>query len=286
MTFFRIKAVCMAAFCAVGLAACKTGDMSKSIIGAASLVTALDVSTQRQREIGHAGAVQVRKNALVSDDSELTAHLNRVFAKLVAAAGAPGEYTYQVHVLEDPQLNAFTPGGGHVFITTGLIRALGTEGEVAAVLAHELGHVTESHVVRGMRDRTGIQVAADLGASATGINTKLMRELYGYVLKAAVNGHGRRFEEDADALAIDTLVAAGYDPTSAILVFEALKRMYGDRSELANFFHGSHPTNQKRIEAIRAMLAEKYADLNRAGLVRDTAAFAAIKKRYPNGFDN
>ena len=277
---------CVCVVCIAALAACKTGDMSKSIIGAASLVTALDVSEQRQREIGHAGAVHVRKNALVSDDRELIAHLNGVFTRLAAAAGAPGEYTYQVHVLEDSQLNAFTPGGGHVFITTGLIRALGTEGEVAAVLAHELGHVTESHVVRGMRDRAGIQVAADLGASATGINSKMMRELYGYVLEAAVNGHGRRFEEDADALAIHTMVAAGYDPTGAILVFEALRRMFGDRSELANFFHGSHPTNQKRIEAIRAILAEKYRDLDRTGLVRDTPAFARIKTRYQNGFEN
>ena len=68
------------------------------------------------------------KMSLVSDDTALVKHLNGILAKLVRASGASDDYVYRLHVLDDPQLNAFTPGGGHVFITTGLIRAFGDRG--------------------------------------------------------------------------------------------------------------------------------------------------------------
>lgn len=272
--------------CALGLASCKTGDMSQSLMGAASLVTTLDVSKARQRDLGNAAAVHVTKSSLVSDDEALVAHLNAVLGKLVRAAVAPGEYRYRAYVVEDAALNAFTPGGGHVFVTTGLIRALDNEAQMAAVLAHELGHITESHVVRGMRDKAGMQVAGNLGASAIGIDTALTRAVYDYSVLAAVKGHGRRFEMEADALGLETMLGAGYDPYEAVNVFEALRRMYGDRSKLATFFHGSHPTNQKRIETINKLIAGNHAGLDRSALVRDTRAYAKIKKRYPNTMTN
>lgn len=276
----HVKIIAAAMLCAVALAACKTGDMTRSLLGAASVVPTLNVSPARQRELGDAAARKFTKMSLVSDDTALVTHLNRVLAKLVAAAGATDAYTYRLHVLDTAEINAFTPGGGHVFVTTGLVRALKTEGQMAAVIAHELGHITESHVVRGMRDKAGIEAITDLTASAVGLDSKLTRAVYDYSVLAAVNGHGRRFEMEADFIGLQTMVAAGYDPNGMLEVFEALKALYGDRSEVANFFHGSHPTNRKRIETIGKLIAKHYGALDRSTLVRDTDAYRRIKRAY------
>lgn len=286
MTHIHITRFAVALVCAAGLASCKTGDMAQSLVGAASLATTLDVSKTRQRKLGHSAAVHINKTSLMSEDKVLIGYLNKMLGRLVAASEAPPEYAYRLDVVEDTALNAFTPGGGHVFVTTGLMRALDNEAQMAAVIAHELAHITESHVVRGIRDKAGMQVAANLGASAIGIDTAMTRVVYDYSVLAAVNGHGRRFEMEADFLGLETMIKAGYDPHESVKVFQALARMYGDRSELATFFHGSHPTNQKRIETINKLIADNYPGLERASLVRDTKAYARIKARYPNTMTN
>ena len=80
-------------------------------------------------------------------------------------------------------------------------------------------------------------------------------------------------------IGLDTLVKAGYDPRAAPQVFEVLRRLYGDRSELATFFHGDHPTNTQRIQALNARIAERYGQSRG---IRDTAAYRRFKARYPN----
>ena len=229
MTSLPFRNAIAALACALVLGSCKTGDMSRSLMGAATVVPTLDVSASRQSEVGTAAAAKINKMSLVSDDTALVDYLNGMLAKLVAAAGAGDGYSYRIYVLDDADVNAFTPGGGPIFVTTGLIRALETEGQMAAVIAHELAHVTESHVVRGMRDRAGIEAITDLTATAVGLDSKLTRAVYDYSVLAAVNGHGRRFEMEADFLGLQTMVAAGYDPHEMLKVFEALKALYGDR---------------------------------------------------------
>jgi len=274
-----IRNIILAVLCALMLSACKTGNLVGSLGDAAALGTTLDQTKARQRKLGDAAAAHTLKNHLRSEDAALEAYLNKMTVKLATAAGS-SDYAYRVYLLDDPQVNAFTPGGGHVFVTTGLMRALETEGQMAAVIAHEIGHITESHVARGIRDKLGMKLAAKLGASAIGIDPGMVRDIYDYSVVAAVNGHGRRFEMQADYLGLDTLVAAGYHPEEAIAVFESLRALYGDRSRLATFFHGSHPTNLERIKALRGHIAKQYADLDRSGLTRTTPAYQRFKARY------
>lgn len=268
----------MALLCALLPGACKTGNMAGSLTDAATLATTLNTSKARQRELGDAAAGETVRQYLRSDDTAFETYLNRIAVKLARAAGAT-DYTYRLYLLDDAQVNAFTPGGGHIFVTTGLARALKTEAQMAAVIAHEIGHITESHVVRGIRNRMGMQVAAKLGVDAVGLKSPAARTVYGYAINAAIKGHGRTFEAKADELGLDTLVKAGYDPRAAPQVFEVLRRLYGDRSELATFFHGDHPTNTQRIQVLNARIAERHGQ---ARGIRDTAAYRRFKARYPN----
>lgn len=274
-----IRNTILAVLCALMLASCKTGNLAGSLSDAAALGTTLDQTKARQRKLGDAAAAHTLKNHLRTEDRALEAHLNKITVKLAAAAGS-ADYAYRLYLLDDPEVNAFTPGGGHIFVTTGLMRALETEGQMAAVIAHEIGHVTESHVVRGIRDKMGLKLAAKMGASAIGVDPGMVRHIYDYSVLAAANGHGKRFEMQADFLGLDTLVAAGYHPDEALGVFESLGRIYGERYKLATFFHGDHPTNLERIKALRDHITKRYAGIDTSRLTRDTPAYRTFKARY------
>ena len=276
-----IRILLGALLCAALLGACKTGNVAGSLTDAASMASTLNTSTARQRQLGDAAAGALVRQHLRSDDKEFEAYLNRMAVTLARAAGN-NDYGYRLYLLDDAQVNAFTPGAGHIFVTTGLVRALQTEAQMAAVIAHEIGHISESHVARGIRNRAGMQVAAKLGVEAIGLKSPAARTVYNYAINAAIKGHGRTFESTADRLGLETMVKAGYDPHAAPQVFEVLSRLYGDRSELATFFHGDHPTNQSRIAALNAQIAERYGGLDRSKLIRDTPAYRRFKKRYSN----
>lgn len=279
MTTTPSKSAIAAVALGLVLGGCKTGNMVPSLLGAADLMPHLDTTASRQRELGEAAAEYVNDTSLRTEDVALESHLNAIMRKLVAAAGVGEDYRHVLYVIEDSQANAFTPGGGPVFVTTGLLRALETEGQVAAVIAHEIAHVTLSHVVHGMRYKAGMQMVTDFGSSAVGLR-KLVKDVYDYSVLAGTNGHGRDYELEADQLGLATLVSAGYDPQEMIAVFEVLARMYGERSEQASYFHGSHSLNDKRITALKELIAEDYGELDRAKLIRDTPEFRRIKARY------
>lgn len=276
-----IRILLGALLCAVLLGACRTGNVAGSLSDAASMASTLNTSTARQRQLGDAAAGALVRQHLHSDDKDFEAYLNRMTVKLARASGN-NDYAYRLYLLDDAQVNAFTPGGGHIFVTTGLVRALQTEAQMASVIAHEIAHITESHVARGIRNRAGMQVAAKLGVEAIGLKSPAARTVYSYAIDAAIRGHGRTFEATADRLGLETMVKAGYDPHAAPRVFEVLSRLYGDRSELATFFHGDHPTNQSRIAALNAQISERYGGLDRSTLIRDTPAYRRFKKRYSN----
>jgi beta-barrel assembly-enhancing protease len=92
---------------------------------------------------------------------------------------------------------------------------------------------------------------------------------------AAVNGHGRSHEAEADDVGMEYLVKAGWDPREAPKMFEALLREYGDQKALENFFYGDHPTNRARIERTTEFARTKYArDIEARHLVVNTEEWA------------
>ena len=79
-------------------------------------------------------------------------------------------------------------------------------------------------------------------------------------MNAAINGHGRTQESEADELGLEYLVNANYDPREASKTFEKLLQVHGDPSKLEGFFYSSHPRNQERMDRISKWVEQKYAD--------------------------
>jgi len=91
------------------------------------------------------------------------------------------------------------------------------------------------------------------------IPSAAIQKAYEYTMNAAVNGHGRSQESEADEVGLGYMVNTGYDPREAPRTFEQLLKEYGDQAALTNFFYGNHPTNVARIERTTALAQSKYA---------------------------
>jgi predicted Zn-dependent protease len=218
----------------------------------------------------------------ILDDSLLDTYLNDIVQRVVAVAH-PRPFTYTIRVVNDASINAFTFGGGLLYVNAGLLARMDNEAQLAMVLAHEIAHVTESHVTKGIEGAYGIQVLGQLAAETAAARGKvtlppaLLQKTYEYSMKAALSGHGRSSESEADVVGLEYMVKAGYDPREAPRTFEQLLKEYGDQGAIENFFYGDHPTNKSRIEKLTGLVRSRYSkDLETRRPVVNTEEF---KKR-------
>ncbi|MEX2542365.1 MAG: M48 family metalloprotease [Trueperaceae bacterium] len=200
------------------------------------------------------------------DDPLLEAYLTDMLQRLVAVA-EPKPFAYRVRVVGDSDVNAFTWGGGLIYVHAGLIARMENEAQLASVMAHELAHVTHRHVPKGIEQAYTTSLLGDVamvGVGAAGADSgalgAALDKTYEYTMNAAINGHGRGREAEADEVGMALMVDAGYDPREAAGAFEQLLKEFGDQAPVVNFFYGSHPTLVGRIERSRELVATRYAD--------------------------
>lgn len=217
------------------------------------------------------------------EDPLLDAYLTELTQRIVMVSH-PRPFPYSIRVVNDGSINAFTFGGGVLYIHAGLLARMDNEAQFAMVLAHEIAHVTERHVTKGIESTYGIQLLgaiAQTAASASGttasIPPDLLQKTYDYTMKASISGHGRSQENEADVVGLEYMVQAGYDPREAPKTFELLLKEYGDQKAAENFFYGSHPTNKARIENLNGLIKSNYSqDVADRKLLVNTGEF---KKR-------
>ncbi|MBI4589289.1 MAG: tetratricopeptide repeat protein [Candidatus Rokubacteria bacterium] len=227
---------------------------------------------------------KLEKSGKLYDDPLLEEYLARVGDRLlpdeVKEAGGPG---LRFAVFRDPTLNAFAMPNGRLYIHTGLLARLENEAQLATILGHELAHVTNRDALRFQRDSRNKMIALNVLAIAASIGvavaagkqaehgnvvgaavlSQTANAILGLGLQlaalAAINGYGRDLERQADEDGMARFVKAGYDPKQALRVFELLRKDGGDPSRLENFFFGSHPRLDERIETTSSLLRTRYA---------------------------
>jgi len=196
-----------------------------------------------------------------SDDKAMQAHLQRVTDRLASAIES-GSTGYKVMLVKDDQVNAFTPGGGIIVVHEGLLSFTDTEGQIAAVLAHEIAHVLQKHPYRLRQFRLASKAG---GSLMDAITPDVVKDNLGKVVrlggKASINAAIRRQEAEADSIAIDLLVAAGYDPNEMVSVQRQLMTYVPQSSRLANMIYGQHPLSKDRVVAAERKIAKYYPDV-------------------------
>jgi predicted Zn-dependent protease len=192
----------------------------------------------------------------LSRNPEAKARVQRVGQKLVQESiAAKSPYRFSFHVLADPKtINAFALPGGPVFITEGLLRLLRSEGELAAVLGHESGHVIARHSSQQLAKAQLTQGL--IGAAVVGTGDYTAAQI-GQVVGSLINmRYGRDDELQADALGVRIMAEAGYDPRAMIAVMETLAKA-SSGSRQPEFF-STHPHPENRQTRIREAIAKHF----------------------------
>jgi predicted Zn-dependent protease len=215
------------------------------------------MSEEEEISLGREYSAEVVKQMPVYEDPALARLVQSVGEEVAANSHRP-ELIYRFTILDSPQVNAFALPGGYIYITRGLLAYLNSEAELAAVLGHEIGHVTARHSVRRHSTATMTGLVGAVVAASTGIQgVDTLTNLLG---TAIVRGYGREHELEADRLGAEYIAKSGYDPRGMLEVVGVLKNQEAydrlvaareDREPRA--YHGlfaTHPDNDARFQEV------------------------------------
>ncbi len=217
------------------------------------------MSETSELEIGRELDRRIRSQEALLDDEQLQAYVQQVGDKL-AASSHRSDLIYRFRVIDRPQVNAFALPGGYIYIYRGLLAYLNSEAELAAVLGHEIAHVTARHTVRQHRNVTLASLLANIIAARSG--TPYAGDVASLLGGAFVAGYGRELELEADGLGAEYLARAGYETDAMLSVIEILKyqeeyaksRAKAEGREPVTY-HGvfsTHPRNDTRLQEVVA----------------------------------
>lgn len=195
------------------------------------------------------------KNKIIID-TPAAQRLDRIGKKLERVSDRQ-DFAYHFYLIDAPEVNAFTIPGGHIYFYTGLLEKLPTDDQVAAVLAHEIGHVAAKHTIKKFQASLGYGVARNvmvkiLSIKAPGIENIASLGSDG-LMKLAMSSYGRQDEHEADALGIKYLYLSGYDLNAMIQVFHVLED--ADTSQVPLIFR-THPFPKDRIKSVMQDIEE------------------------------
>lgn len=177
------------------------------------------------------------------------------FSLLRANPNIPEDWQFDFHLLRDDRtINAFALPGGQCFITYALYRQLETEGQLAGVLGHEIGHVVARHGAQRMAK--GKLTQGLIGAVATASESQRSTQLAAMIGNMVNMKYGRGDELESDELGIIFMANAGYNPESMVGVMKILAAAGGGRSQPE--FFSTHPNPENRIGRIKDVIAKQF----------------------------
>ncbi|RUO62166.1 M48 family metalloprotease [Pseudidiomarina insulisalsae] len=228
------------------------------------------MSIEREKAVGDMYMRQIRASAPIVGDPVLDAYLHDIGTRLVRNANDV-RFPFTFFWVNQDQINAFAFFGGHIGINTGLLAETRNESELASVLAHEIAHVSQRHIVRNMEamERTSpLSIVTLLGAILVGIANP---EAGMAAAQASVAGmqqrsinYTRLFEQEADRIGLTILANSGFDPMGAPDFFGRLAEKYRYVSKPPEMLL-THPLSESRIAdtRLRAEQLRQQRDFNR-----------------------
>lgn len=184
----------------------------------------------------------------------LQARLENIGRRIADVSGHTDE-TWEFVIFDTPELNAFVLPGGKVGIYRGLIELAGGDGEIAAVVGHEVGHVQARHAEERMSQQMlvqlGLTAASAVLSQEYGENADVIAGALGMgVMYGVVLPYSRQNELEADALSVKLMRAASYDPKDAVTFWEKMVASTASRPQGAEWL-STHPAGDRRLAALR-----------------------------------
>jgi len=221
-----------------------------------------DITPEQEHYIGRAVAATLLASYPALDDRDANAYLTQLGQTLALASDRPETFGgYHFLLLDSDEINAFACPGGLVLVTRGLVACCENEDALAAVLAHEVGHVAGKHGLRAIKTSrltSALTIVTAEGARTFGSEelAKLTDELEGSIsdiTQTLVNsGYSRDLEREADAAAVTVLARVGYSPHGLEAMLQQMQARW--RPDGPGFMH-THPSPRDRLADVQAALA-------------------------------
>ena len=259
-------------FCLVSVLSCKsTGlkignlDVGKLVEQGANVFNASQITDEQEAQFGLNMSAVLLGARGIYQDNELNLYVNKVGRWLALNSSRPS-LSWQFAVIDSTAINAFAAPGGYVFITLGMLNQIQNEAQLAAVLAHEIVHVTEQHHINEIQYGTyqnALTEALFVSAQAYQANTGASSEQKQYSAWAKqvttmaqdlyAKGLNREDELQADRVGIHLLAKAGYDPFAFVDNLHIINSIAADDSALA-LLYKTHPSPEDRLASIETEL--------------------------------
>ena len=227
------------------------------------------VSESQEIGMGQEGAKEVAASIGLYDDAQAQSYVSGIGKRLAALSERP-TLPWSFQVVDDPAVNAFALPGGPIFVTRGIMVTLNSEAELAAVLGHEIGHITAKHSVQQISRAQVAQLGLGVG-SILSSNVARFGGLAGQGLGILFLKYGRDAENQADELGFKYSASANYDVREMLDVFRTLERVGASSGggRLPEWL-SSHPNPGNRLAATQARLDTLKKNLANAQVGRDT----------------
>jgi predicted Zn-dependent protease len=242
-----IRQVAAALLAALAVTGCATNPVS----GRPNVVMG---TTQGEKETSRRYYEQIIKAYGLYEDQALQDYVQMVGAKVAKNSHLP-DWDFKFTVLDDDSVNAFTTGGGYVYVHRGLLSYMTSEAELAGVLGHEIGHVTARHPAR--RQTRGVLASVLATGAAIMTGSSAVAQLANIGAEAWLQGYGRENEMEADRLGLEYMTKTGYRPEAFGEVFKVFKAQESfelqrakDEGREPQLYHGvfsSHPAPDARM---------------------------------------
>lgn len=244
-----------------------------------------DFSVEDEKELGEKFYNLIRSRLPIIEDPEITGYVKSVVDR-VAATMEPIPFEITTTVVRNNSLNAFAAPAGYVFVFTGLIHHFEHEAELAAVIAHELAHVSQRHIASRFKKAQIVGMASMLGSVAGMLLAASGSENAGAAGQALALGsqaggqtamlnYSRQDEREADQVGMKYLIDAGYSPRGMVGSFEKIRRATWIAGGTIVPYLSTHPAVEERINYLSNRIERM--PLNVAGREYDDKRFRRIQ---------
>jgi len=234
-----------------------------------------------EADIGRSAVEELEKKFKLVEDSPALPRLAGIVRKLRAVTQRP-QQGYEVKVIDSKAVNAFSLPGGFIYFTSGILEAVESDDELAAVAGHEMAHVCLAHSRKLMsKDEKyqrilGSLLVVSILSNAEGIDPGAIATVAGLVAQDSLNHYGREAEFEADHEAVLYLKKSGeYNPVAVLTVVEGLARMEGSQANPDMGVFQTHPYGKQRVEAVTEELEGLEIPIQRRRVTRSLVAEAA-----------
>lgn len=198
------------------------------------------------------------KNAGILDtNKKQLARLQRIADRLIAQVGSYREdalnWNWEVHIIDSQEMNAYAMAGGKIMFYSAMLNKDFSDDEIAAIMGHEIAHALREHSRESLSNEVATQAGIGIVANVLGLSENQIN-IAQQVGEIGINRrHSRVQESEADKIGLVLMAKAGYNPESAITLWQKFSQM-NEHFELE--FLSTHPSHETRISQLQALLPQ------------------------------